>query len=309
MNLDVIINETFARATTADASLNHRSQERVLALINDFEDGAWRHKRFHDLIWNNLSQTSLSARERESIIDQDFSKLRQAAMNLRLTDNENDPGKGSEIAEVLLYAIMRSHYKALPVVPKIYYKQNRNDNAKGADSVHIVIADDGADFSLWLGESKFYSDIGDARLDKVVQSVLEMLNSEKIRKENSIIMGLTDLGDLIGEGPLLDKIRIALDKDRSIDSLKPRLHIPILLLHQCEVTKKATVMTPEYREALTDGLRERASVYFEKQAKKIGAIIGYKDIKFHLIAFPVPDKKKIVNDFTAFANIMRGYGS
>ncbi|WP_457825501.1 HamA C-terminal domain-containing protein, partial [Staphylococcus aureus] len=90
------------------------------------------------------------------------------------------------------------HYKALPVVPKIYYKQNRNDNAKGADSVHIVIADDGADFSLWLGESKFYSDIGDARLDKVVQSVLEMLNSEKIRKENSIIMGLTDLGDLIG---------------------------------------------------------------------------------------------------------------
>ncbi|MDA8452870.1 DUF1837 domain-containing protein [Acidovorax sp. NCPPB 3859] len=309
MKLDIIINECLARVSVPDDSSSSKSQEHFLALINDFEDGVWRHQRFHDLIWNNLSQTSLSARERESIIGEDFSKLRQAAMNLRLTDNEDDPGKGSEIAEVLLYAVMKNHYNALPVVPKIYYKQNKNDNAKGADSVHVVINNDGLDFSLWLGESKFYSDIGDARLDKVVQSVSEMLNSEKIRKENSIIMGLTDLGDLIGRGFLFEKICAALDRDRSIDLLKPRLHIPILLLHQCEATKVATALTPEYREALEFGLRERATTYFKKQARKIGKIAGYKDITFHLIALPVPDKKKIISDFTKFANILRGYGS
>ena len=47
--------------------------------------------------------------------------------------------EGSELAEILLYGIMHHHYKALPVVPKIFNKQNSNDNAKGADSVHIVL--------------------------------------------------------------------------------------------------------------------------------------------------------------------------
>ena len=308
MQLDVIIDESLARIAISSEQVQEERRDSLLALANDFEDGAWRYKSFHNLVWDNLSQTSLSARERESIVGEEFSKLRQAAMNLRLTDSDNDPGKGSEIAEILLYAVMKHHYKALPVVPKIFYKQNRNDNAKGADSVHIVVADDGEEFSLWLGESKFYNDISDARLDKVVESVADMLNSDKIRKENSIIVGLTDLEDLIGQRPVLHKIRAALDRNRSIDLLKPRLHIPILLLHQCTVTAKEVKMTAEYVEALKKQIYARAESYFTKQAAKIGAIVGYKEISFHLIALPVPDKQKIVRDFVKFANFLRGYG-
>ncbi len=308
MNLDVVIDESLAMVT-ADGGLSEINEcNSFLALINDFEDGKWRYKRFHNLVWDNISQTSLSARERDSIVDKDFTKLQQAAMNLRLTDGDNDPGKGSEIAEVLLYAVMRHHYKALPVVPKIFYKQNRNDNAKGADSVHIVVDDNGEDFSLWLGESKFYNEIGDARLDKVIASVSEMLNSEKIRKENSIVMGLTDIEDLIGQQPLLEKIKSALNQDRSIDLLKPILHIPILLLHECEITAKTSSLTAEYRNALKKHLYARAESYFSRQQKKIGEMLGYGDIHFHLIAFPVPNKQTIVNDFINFANALRGYG-
>ena len=50
---------------------------------------------------------------------------------------------------------MKNHYKALSAIPKIFYKQNDNDNAKGSDSVHIVIDPNGG-FQLWLGEAKFY---------------------------------------------------------------------------------------------------------------------------------------------------------
>ncbi len=309
MHLDVIIDESLARIPIAGEEPNEDRRDSILALANDFEDKTWRYGNFHNLVWDNLSQTSLSARERQAIVGEEFSKLRQAAMNLRLTDSEKDPGKGSEIAEILLYAVMKHHYQALPVVPKIFYKQNRNDNAKGADSVHIVITEDSDEFSLWLGESKFYNDIGDARLDKVVESVLDMLSSEKIRKENSIIVGLTDLEDLIGKKPILDKIRSALNVNRSIDLLKPRLHIPILLLHQCAITAQTTEMTEKYREDLKTHLRVRAKSYFTKQAAKIGAIVGYKDIHFHLIALPVPDKEKIVKEFVSFANALRGYGN
>ena len=46
-----------------------------------------------------------------------LSSLRKVAKNLRIS---NDTGKGSELAEILLYGVMKHHYKALPVVPKSF---------------------------------------------------------------------------------------------------------------------------------------------------------------------------------------------
>lgn len=40
-------------------------------------------------------------------------RLKRAAENLRLTDKEQDISKGSELAEIVLYAIMKHKYKAL----------------------------------------------------------------------------------------------------------------------------------------------------------------------------------------------------
>ena len=62
---------------------------------------------------------------------------------------------------------MKDYYNALPVVPKIFYKQNRNDNAKGADSVHLVLTDDMSDFSVWFGEAKFYKSLSAHVLDNI----------------------------------------------------------------------------------------------------------------------------------------------
>ena len=142
----------------------------LVSIINDFEDGKWRHDNFYNFIWDNIAQTALSYKEREALQGQPHSLLVAAAKNLRLTDAKDDIGKGSELAEIVLYGIMRHKYCALPVVPKIFYKQNVQDNAKGADSVHIVLAT-GKDFSLWFGEAKFYSSIEDTRLTPIIESV------------------------------------------------------------------------------------------------------------------------------------------
>ena len=59
---------------------------------------------------------------------------------------------------------MKNHYKALSAIPKIFYKQNDNDNAKGSDSVHIVIDPNGG-FQLWFrSKLNFYNSLEDARL-------------------------------------------------------------------------------------------------------------------------------------------------
>jgi hypothetical protein len=280
-----------------DKSLSPIGNKNVLSLVNDFEDRIWRYGKFQSFIWDNIAESALSASERNSLVDRSHSSLVQAAKNLRLTDKAaDDIGKGSELAEVVLYGIMRSHYKALSVVPKIFYKQNVNDNAKGSDSVHIVIEDDGK-FSIWLGEAKFYSSIEDNRLDSIVDSVKNSLQTDKLKKENSIITNLSDIDVVVDSVELRKEIKAALDQNESIDKIKSKLHIPILLLHECEITKIESQLNDEYRNKIREYHLKRAEAYFRKQIAKCSEIHLYSEIHFHIILFPVPLKENIINKF------------
>ncbi|WP_229652639.1 HamA C-terminal domain-containing protein [Vibrio parahaemolyticus] len=266
-----------------------------MSIANDFEEGSWRHKSFHMFIWDNIAETSLSSKEREALIDKSSSILSASAANLRLTDKETDIGKGSELAEIFLYGIMKHHYGALPVVPKIFYKQNVQDNAKGADSVHLVIHDN--DFSLWFGEAKFYKSIENARLGSIVSSVKNSLNPEKLKKENSIVTNVSDIDHLIENAELRKRIKDALSSKVSLDTIKPKIHIPIFILHECEITQGTTMWSEEYQTQVTDYHLDRANAYFEKQISEMSNIHLYNQITFHIILFPVPSKTQIVDKF------------
>ena len=287
---------------TKDTTLTPIDNKYSLCMLNDFEDGKWNIEAFHDFIWDNIAQTALNKEEREALGGRPSTLLKRAAKNLRITDKEVS---GGEIAEILLYSIMKHHYKALPIVPKIYYKQNANDFAKGADSVHIVIEGENC-FSFWLGEAKFYNKLENARLDKVVESVHDTLTSNKIKKENSIILGVKDLEELEIPETLLSKIKSLLDKDTSLDKLKPHLHVPILLLHECEITSKTKLINEEYLNDIKEQYADRATTYFKKQIEKCKKdIFMYSDICFHLMLIPVPNKEEIVNMFVNRAKAFR----
>ncbi len=305
MRFEILIDDIFSVINQDDA-LMPIENKRVLSIINDFEDGSWRYDKFQKFIWNNIKETTLSYKERQALVDEgEDSVLTEAAKNLRLIDDKEDAGEGGEIAEILLYGIMKNYYKALPVVPKIFYKQNTQDFAKGADSVHIVVEDE-TTFSLWLGESKFYNSIENARFDKIVDSVNNSISKGKLKKENSIITNVSDLNDLPEISDSLRKdIKSALDRNVSIDEIKPILNIPILLLHECGITKAATHLTNEYIEEIKNYHKDRATQYFKKQIAKCSGVDKYSEIKFHIILFPVPEKKKIVDKFTQKANVYR----
>src|SRR5690606_34940452 len=204
----------------------------------------------------------------------------------------------------VLYAIMKHHFNALPVVPKIFYKQNAQDNAKGVDSVHIVI-ENNTDFSIWFGEAKFYNSIEDARIPEIITSVENSLLTEKLKKENSIITNLPDIDSLIGDETLRNSIKSALSPRESIDSIKPKLHIPILLLHECEITQKQSEISDDYKNELIAYHKNRAESFFKRQLSKIGGIPHYSQINFHLILFPVPLKKTIVDKFVSMADFYK----
>ncbi|MEJ8563298.1 DUF1837 domain-containing protein [Yoonia sp. GPGPB17] len=302
ISFEVLVDDTLADVTSAN-QLKEVVNKRVLSLANDFEDGKWRYAKFQSYLWDNIADTALSQTERSALINKSHSSLIASAKNLRLTDNDR-VGQGSEIAEVFLYGLMRHRFGALPVVPKIFYKQNSQDNAKGADSVHIVVADE--DFTLWFGEAKFYNSVEDARLDSIVTSVFNSLSTNKLKKENAIITSVSDLDNLPLKPDLREKIKIALDNRESIDQLKPKIYIPVLILHECSITSGATEMSDDYRAAMVKHHKDRADAYFLKQIKKSSQIHKYKDINFHIILFPVPSKAKIVNAFVETVAFYKG---
>lgn len=297
MDFEILVDDLYLKIFS-DTALAPVENKRVLSLANDFEDEKWRYEKFENFIWDNIALTALSAQEREKLTGQSRSTLRESAKNLRLTDKAGDIGQGSELAEIVLYGIMHHHYGALPVVPKIFYKQNVQDNAKGADSVHIVLEGDD-DFSLWFGEAKFFNSIEDARLPAVVKSVGNSLDTAKLKKENSIITNASDIDRLVPNPELAARIKDALAAKNSIDQIKPKIHVPILLLHECSITASTKEMNDAYRESVRKYHLERASSYFEKQIASLsGTVAKYAEVKFHIILFPIPDREKLIEQFS-----------
>jgi len=303
LNFDILFDDRLEKLINRDSII---SNEYVLSMINDYEDKVWRYDVFLEFVWNNIIETALSKKEKDSLVDNHYSALIKSAKNLRLTDSEQDTSKGSEIAEITLYGILKHHYKALSIVPKIFYKQNANDYAKGADSVHIILSEDGNDFSLWFGEAKFYKSIADSNLLKIIDSVRELLKPEKIKKENNIITNLKDIELCVPDGILFQKIIETLSGGLSLDCIRPRMHIPILLLYECSITAKYTEKSTEYVKEISDYHRERAEAYFRKQINMLTVIPKYEKVQFHLIIFPVPNKERIIEEFTEQAKLFKG---
>lgn len=301
---EVLINDEFCKYCDND-TLTEIDNAKLLSIINDFEDGEWRYKKFQNFIWDNIKDTALNAKERKALIEEqkESSIIERAVNKLRLINDSNDSynGKGGEIGEIILYGIMRRHYNALPIVPKIFYKQNKNDYAKGADSIHIVVESED-EFSLWFGESKFYNGISSSQIDRVIESVSNSLQTDKLKKENSIIIGLNDINEFDEiSNNLKSKIIELLSEDTSMDKIKLILNIPILILHECQITKNETELKDEYKESIIKFHTDTATKYFEKQIKKCSSVHLYSKIKFHLILFPVPDKSKIEDKFLTIA--------
>jgi len=171
--------------------------------------------------------------------------------------------------------------------------------------VHIVL-DDKNDFTVWFGEAKFFNDISDSRLGDIIKSVGNSLATDKLKRENSIITNVCDVYHLITDKNLLESIKKALSQRESIDKIKPKLHVPILIVHECEITAKNNRFNDEYKRTIIDLHKDRATAYFRKQINLLSEIDMYESITFHLILLPVPSKKQIVDRFVNKVKVFKG---
>ena len=285
---------------------NDLANHAMLSLVNDFESNQWRNNKFKNFIINNLKEIVLSKKERDALIGKEGDILERAISKMHIDK------KGGEIGEIFLYGIMKHYYDALPIVPKIFYKQNSNDNAKGADSVHITLEEDA--YHIWLGESKIYDDISCA-INAAINSVHELLATDKLKKEKSLITSCKDIEDYLNDfddskKSLMVELKKILNDRISLDEMKKILHIPISIIYECKKTKQQLANSPV---CFSDGYKKSIIEFHEDKCNKLSQNIinKFKDIsliefiKFHIIIFPIPNKKELVMQINKIFEVHR----
>lgn len=282
----------------------------LLGLSNKYIDGKWSIKKFCNFFKDKIVLSALSTEEVELISDSPATSLENAFENLRKVKNkDNTEGKitDGEVGEIFLYGIMREYYQATVLVPKIFYKQNTNDTVKGGDSVTITLSNN--EVGIWFGESKFYSNINNAINDSV-KSISDFLK-DKINKEISIsydCLRLDNIKKMLMEKSneeLYNKLKYLLRKD-NIDKLKQHMHIPILILYECDITKSSKSQEELIKRDINNIFKEKSFMLLKKQITKLkeNNIYNYESIKFHIILFPCVDKDKIMDNIN---NIAKNY--
>lgn len=245
-------------------------------LCAGYELTKWRAKLLADHLIESLPDFCLTYSEYRRIDHQSaVALIRQAAKAIYQTGKFQKRG---EFGELLLHVVLKTFMGTLPAVSKIYYKDAANDTVKGFDAVHIVPTELGLE--LWLGEVKFYEDIGAAIRD-VSKELEAHLATDYLKGEFLAIINKID-----DAWPHAEQLKKLLDEKTSLDQVFKAFCIPVLLTYNGEVTGKHQESTDAYRQELIEEFQEIRNKFAEKNAA-----IPHR---IHLFLIPLKTKEELL---------------
>jgi len=262
-----------------DIVIHHPHELRGLSGVSiSFEKGVWRSEQFSRYLFRFLPEFALSYSERQKINDQmSVEKLQRAAELVYATKKFENRG---EFGELILHALIRDLFRSNPAISKIYYKDSHNSTVKGFDAVHIVQNKDS--FELWLGEAKFYEDINNA-IGAVVGELKKHSDAEYLRREFALITNKID-----DTWEYAEKLRLLLNPDVSLDRIFDRVCIPVLLTYESDTVRNYNVLKSEYESLLKTEILNHYNKFSKSDLPK--------DLKIHLVLFPLKDKKELIKN-------------
>lgn len=244
---------------------------------SDYESGKWRAEDFAEYLIEWLPEFALKFSEFESFNGPTGRKLlKKAARSVYTSIKKENRG---EFGEILLHALVREHFNSKPAISKVFYKTSTNDTVKGFDAVHLVEFEN--DYELWLGEAKFYSDYKRA-INDVVGEIEQHLNNGFLRDEFMFVEGKID-----DKWELAKKFKDLVSNRISMDDIKKRICIPILITYNTDLYNKYTVFNEEFK---TDVLNECNKAFGILEEKCQGI-----NVKLHVFLVPLGNKQELVS--------------
>ena len=152
---------------------------------------------------------------------------------------------------------------------------------KGFDSVHVLGSPE--EPQLWLGEVKFYKDIGRAIRD-VVAELHDHFESSYLRSEYMLIEN-----KMQGQDEMSESIRELIDSANSLDDIKGSLHIPVFLTYESAIFDSHKKATNEFEAEIADEILAGYQRFTGKELPE--------DVNIHLILLPLKAKKILVDEF------------
>lgn len=211
--------------------------------------------------------------------------------------------KRGEFGELILHLLLRDFHNSLPLLSKIYFKDTDGATVHGFDSVHIAPdLNDSSKYSLWLGESKLYTD-GKAGVYNLTKDIEEHFNEDYLRREFALISKKKESYVALDKFKDLNKIDDyesyleekdawydLLDEKSKLEDIISSVTVPMVCTYSSNVfNNHNNENTNKFKDELLveiNGLKE----HFDKHFKKTIPV----DINILLILFPVPSKKELV---------------
>jgi len=252
----------------------------LIGLCAGYEDGDWRCKQLAGHLIEWLPEFALHGRELVSVNPANMVAL--LAKAAKAVYGDVDPEKRGEIGEILLHAALRQVFNSIPAISKIYFKDSDNDQVKGFDAVHVVVADND-DLELWLGEVKFYKSISSAISD-VVEELKTHTEKDYLRSEFTAILNKID-----DKWPHAKKLRDLIDRNKSLDVIFKSLCIPVYLTYESKTISDFDSATKEFEEEFEKEVRNYHEIFSSKELPK--------NITIHLFLLPMGDKQELIFEF------------
>ena len=251
----------------------------LTGLCAGYESGRWRSEQLADHLMEWLPEFALTHSERESIGAHNALSMSIRAARTIYTSEKYQ--KRGEIGELLLHVAMCQVFGTVPAVAKYFFKDSANDTVKGFDAVHVVALPESLE--LWLGEVKFYKDIGDAIKD-VVKELQRHTAGDYLRAEFAAITNKID-----DAWPHANRLRKLLHRNTSLDEVFDCMCIPVFLTYDSDTIASHTSISEEFSQAFEEEVRKHHKTFSGENLPT--------HCQVHLFLLPLGSKKALVDAF------------
>lgn len=280
---------------------NDELVKQIERVIVDFAYG------FHDGILENSYTIDILRESAKSIYKiKDFNDVKKIYVDndSQIEDSIEDKYlRRGEFGELILHLLLRDFYDSLPLLSKIYFKDSDGHTVHGFDAVHIAPdINDNTKFSLWLGESKLYTN-GKAGVKALTQDIEEHFNEDYLRREFALIskkkdnyIALDKFKDLNKQEEyeiFLEKQEVwydKLDEKEKLQDILSSVTIPMLCTYTSDTFNNHNDETSdEFKEDLEREIMEIEKHFHDNLKSPIPV-----DLNIILMLFPVASKKELV---------------